>query len=98
MRWLIIGLLVCLLFLQFRLWVGDGSLQEVTQLKQQITQQTQDNQRLQQRNLDLAKQVQELKTGLKTIEARARQDMGMIKDGETFYMVIDKEKQPNTPH
>jgi len=90
-RWLIVGLLVSLVFLQFRLWVGDGSLQEVTQLKHKIEQQTQENQRLQQRNSDLAAQVKELKTGLKTIEARARQDMGMIKEGETFFMVVEKD-------
>ena len=91
MRWLMVGLISCLVFLQFRLWIGDGSLQEVTQLKQKIAEQTAENQRLQQRNMELAKQVEELKTGVETIEARARQDMGMIKEGETFYMVVEKE-------
>lgn len=92
MRWVITGLLLCLVFLQFRLWIGDGSLAEVVQLQRQIEQQTAENEALQARNLQLAREVEELKTGLKTIEARARQEMGMIKDGETFYMVVDEDK------
>ncbi len=91
MRWLIAGLLLCLVFLQFRLWVGDGSLAEVVQLQREIEQQKAENTALQARNQQLALEVQELKTGLKTIEARARQDMGMIKDGETFYMVVKED-------
>ena len=92
MRWLIVGLLLCLVFLQFRLWVGDGSLGEVVQLQQQIEQQTLENDALRQRNAQLAKEVEELKTGLKTIEARARQEMGMIKEGETFFMVVEEQE------
>jgi cell division protein FtsB len=96
MRWLITGLLLCLVFLQFRLWVGDGSLAEVVQLQREIDQQTAENVILKQRNQQLAEEVQELKTGLLTIEARARQEMGMIKDGETFYMVVDADKNDAT--
>lgn len=90
MRWLIVGLLLCLVFLQSRLWFGDGSLAEVVQLQRQIEQQQAENGALLARNQQLAKEVDELKTGYKTIEARARQEMGMIKEGETFYMVVDK--------
>jgi len=95
MRWLIAGLLLCLVFLQFRLWVGDGSLAEVVQLQRQIEQQSTENTVLRERNLQLAKEVEELKTGLKTIEARARQEMGMIKKGETYYMVVEEQETRN---
>ena len=92
MRWLITGLLLCLVFLQIRLWVGDGSMAEVVELKRQIEQQNSENAALVARNQQLAQEVEELKTGLKTIEARARQEMGMIKEGETFFMVVDKRE------
>lgn len=92
MRWLIAGLMICLIFLQYRLWVGDGSLAEVVQLERKIELQTAENQRLEERNQQLAREVEELKTGLKSIEARARQEMGMIKEGETFFMVVEKDE------
>lgn len=96
MRWLIAGLVICLVFLQYRLWVGDGSLAEVVQLQKKIEQQTAENQRLTERNQQLAREVEELKTGLKSIEARARQEMGMIKEGETFFMVVEKDERQST--
>ena len=92
MRWLIVGLLLGLVLLQFRLWVGDGSLAEVVQLQKKIDLQIVENDRLKLRNQQLAREVEELKTGLKTIEARARGEMGMIKEGETFFMVVEDEK------
>ncbi len=92
MRWLIAGLMICLIFLQYRLWVGDGSLAEVVQLERKIELQAAENQRLAERNQQLAREVEELKTGLKSIEARARQEMGMIKEGETFFMVVEKDE------
>jgi cell division protein FtsB len=92
MKWLIAVLVICLAFLQYRLWVGEGSVAEVVQLQRQIEQQQVDIEHLQERNRILALEVRELKTGLDTIEERARNEMGMIKEGETFYMVIDKAK------
>lgn len=93
MKWLIAALVVCLLFLQYRLWVGEGSVAEVVQLQRQIEQQQVEIENLEDRNSILALEVRELKTGLDTIEERARSEMGMIKEGETFYLVIDKEEQ-----
>lgn len=92
MKWLIAALVVCLLFLQYRLWIGEGSLAEVVQLQRQIQKQQNEIERLQERNRLLALEVRELKTGLDTIEERARSEMGMIKEGETFFMVIEKDE------
>jgi cell division protein FtsB len=92
MKWLIAALAVCLLFLQYRLWIGEGSLAEVVQLQRQIKEQQNEIERLQERNRILALEVRELKTGLDTVEERARSDMGMIKEGETFYMIIEKDE------
>lgn len=91
MKWLISALVVVLIFLQYRLWVGEGSIAEVVQLQRQIEQQQTEIDRLRARNRILALEVRELKTGVDTIEERARSEMGMIKEGETFYMVVEEE-------
>ena len=89
MRWLIWLLLVLFVLLQYKLWVGDGSLAEVWDLYQQGELQKQENQRLQERNQALEAEVQDLKQGLDSIEERAREELGMIKDNETFYQIIE---------
>lgn len=92
MKWLIAALVITLLFLQYRLWVGEGSIAEVVELQREIEQQQAEIERLRERNRILALEVRELKTGVNTIEERARSEMGMIKEGETFYMVVDPEE------
>ena len=90
MRWLLWLLVVLLLLLQYRLWIGDGSLAEVWGLYQQVEAQREENARLQERNQALQAEVKDLKQGLDAIEERAREELGMIKDGETFYQIIDE--------
>ena len=89
MRWLIWLLVVLLVLLQHRLWVGDGSFAEVWDLYRQVGLQKEENQRLRERNQALEAEVEDLKQGLDSIEERAREELGMIKDGETFYQVIE---------
>lgn len=89
MKWLILTLSVLFLGLQYRLWVGEGSLAEVVRLGDEIAVQTQENDRLRERNRILAAEVDGLKSGLDAVEERAREDLGMIKPGETFFMVVE---------
>lgn len=91
MKWIIAVMAISVVYLQYRLWVGEGSLAEVANLQQQIEKQQQEIDELEERNRVLALEVDELKTGVKTIEERARTDMGMIKSGETLYIVVDEE-------
>jgi len=91
MRVLITILIVLLLLLQFRLWFGEGSQQEVWQMKKAIAEQEAQNEELRSRNKALEAEVQNLKKGLEAIEERARSELGMIKEGETFYRVIEPE-------
>ena len=81
--------LLLLVLLQYRLWIGNGSLTEVHHLEDQISQIEQENKGLKERNLSLAAEVQDLKQGQDAIEERARSEMGMIKYDETFYQIID---------
>lgn len=89
MRWLIWLLVVLFVLLQYKLWVGDGSLAEVWDLYRQTELQKQENQRLQERNQALEAEVEDLKQGLDSIEERAREELGMIRDDETFYHIIE---------
>jgi cell division protein FtsB len=87
---LLIILMVLLAGLQFRLWVGEGSLAHQFELDTQIDEQRNENQLLKRRNEKVAQEVESLKTNLDSIEEKARRDLGMIKEGEIFYLVIDK--------
>lgn len=89
MKWLIVTLSVLFLGLQYRLWVGEGSLAEVVRLGDERAIQAQENDRLRERNRILAAEVDGLKSGLDAVEERAREDLGMIKPGETFFMVVE---------
>jgi cell division protein FtsB len=75
--------------LQYRLWVGDGSLAQMADLKQQIAEQQGENQRLLERNRILEAEVLELKKGMETVEERARHELGMVKEGETLFQLTE---------
>lgn len=94
MRYLFLILLVLLLVLQYRLWVGDGSFAEVWQLHQDVERQKDENERLRERNAALDAEVKDLKQGLDAIEERAREELGMIKEDEVFYQIIEEEGPP----
>jgi cell division protein FtsB len=88
-RVLFILLCVVLLSLQYRLWVGEGSMAKVHQLASQIAAQRAENAKLQERNRILEAEVVGLKEGMDAIEARARSELGMIKEGEIFYQIVE---------
>lgn len=77
--------------LQYRLWVGAGSMADVRQLQQEVAQQQQINDQKEQRNQTLVNEVLELKQGASTAEQFAREELGMIKKGETFYLFTGSE-------
>lgn len=87
--WLFLVLLLLLAGLQYRLWVGDGSLAQVAELQKQIADQKGENEHLQERNRILEAEVAELKKGMETVEERARHELGMVKEGETLYQLAE---------
>jgi cell division protein FtsB len=90
---LVIGLLlVAFVALQYRLWVGEGSLAEVSGLKAQLAEQQAELAELKARNQLLRQEIDALKEGLEAVEARARGELGMIKEGETFYQIIERKE------
>jgi cell division protein FtsB len=93
MKLLTVIMVFLLLLLQYRLWTGNGSLVEVNLLKDEIEKIENENENLKERNLSLTAEVFDLKQGHEAIEEIARSEMGMIKDGETFYQIIDNADQ-----
>lgn len=91
MRWLSGLLLIFLLGLQYRLWFGEGNLPEVWAVQRQIEQQQTDNSGLRLRNLELEAEVRDLNKGISAIEERARSELGMVKRGERFFLLPEKQ-------
>jgi len=88
MRWLIFLLLALLVLLQGALWLGDGGVPKVRQLRNAVSELEQENQQLLLRNQALQAEVKDLREGLEAVEERARSELGLIKEGETFYQVV----------
>ena len=94
MRWLAAALLVVVVLLQYRLWLSDHGVRELTRLKAAVAVQQAQNGRLVERNRQLAAEVRDLKNGLAALEERARSELGMIAGNETFYQVIPPKPAP----
>src|SRR5687768_16935573 len=94
MKVLAASLVIVLVLLQYRLWLGDGGMREVHQLRADIEEQREENRELKERNRTLAAEVQDLKKGTVAIEERARTDLGMVGRGETFYQVVTPKTAP----
>lgn len=90
-RWLIVILIALLLGLQYKLWVGDGSLAEVWHLRTAVGEQRLDNEELAERNAALEAEVKDLKQGFDAVEERARSELGMTKEDEVFYQLVEPE-------
>jgi cell division protein FtsB len=95
---LIAVLIILVVVLQYRLWIGQGSLAELHSLKQEIALQEAEVTRLLTRNQELQAEVVDLSEGEEAVEERARTELGMIKAGEIFIQVIEKPKpEGDTP-
>src|SRR5262245_57896982 len=89
-------LLVILVLLQLRLWRGQGRLSDIDRLEGEIAAQDEANSKLEQRNDNLLHEVSDLKTGLDSVEEHARSELGLIKQDETYYLIVDKDAARTT--
>ena len=85
-----IVLLILIVLLQLKYWVGDGGVREVEALRARVQAQARENAALEQRNAVLAAEVEELREGKEALEERARSELGLIKPGETYYRVVER--------
>lgn len=91
MRWFLAVLAGLLILLQYRLWFADGSLAERQRLQQQVESAERENARLRERNNVLSREVLELKSGKAVVEERAREELGLIREGEVFYHFVEED-------
>ncbi|MYD97099.1 MAG: cell division protein FtsB [Gammaproteobacteria bacterium] len=75
-------------------WFGESGWFAVRDLERDVALQDSLTQRLEHRNRLLAAEVMMLKEGNEVVEARARSELGMVAEGETFYLVVDEEEEP----
>ena len=93
MRFFGLTLAAILVMLQYRLWISDQGVREVSRLNEALSTQLSENREQAERNRQLAAEVTDLKEGMSALEERARSELGMIGDSETFYQVVT----PSTP-
>jgi cell division protein FtsB len=92
MKWLAFALVAIVLATQYRLWLSADGWREAARLEQSVATQKAENERLAQRNQQLAAEVRDLKQGFAALEERARSELGMIGRNETFFQVVAPQK------
>jgi cell division protein FtsB len=99
-RIVIVVLGLALLALQYRLWLADDGFRATWSLQRSVESQAAENEALAARNERLSAEVRDLKQGLEAVEEIARNDLGMIVEGETFYQVAaddDDDEEGESP-
>lgn len=91
MKALTLIFVILIALLQYPLWLGKGSWLRVWELNRQVNAQQEKNAALKARNSMLDAEVRDLKSGKAAIEERARSELGMIKQDEVFFQVIEAQ-------
>lgn len=89
MRPIFIILILALLVLQHKLWLGDGNIIDWIKLEKKLDDHRQENEKLAARNKAMEADIAELKTGDQALEEQARYELGMIKANEIYYQFVD---------
>ena len=90
MKWLAGVLVVMTVLLQYRLWLSDDGVRELSRLGSAVAAQQDTNQQLTNRNQQLAAEVADLKHGMTALEERARSELGMVARNESFFQVVPR--------
>ena len=97
MRPLLLVLLGLFVLLQYRLWFGDGGIRERQTLEAQVQEGETSNRVLRERNDALAQQVLEPQEGSEMLEAVAREELGLVREGEEFILFVDDANEESSP-
>jgi cell division protein FtsB len=92
MRYLVLIFLIGFASLQYKLWFGEGSVREWIEVKHKTQQQVEANQQLESRNQRLIADIEELRTADQALEEDARQSLGMIKNDEVYFQVVERSQ------
>lgn len=85
---LLLIMLGVLIFLQYRLWFEVGGLRDMNKFKKMLAVQVAENDELKKQNNELLSQIGHIQNSQEAAEARARSELGMVKQDETFYQVV----------
>ena len=88
MKFIIVILIALLVLLQYELWFGQGSVRQIFRVKQSTTAIDVDVKNFQDKNKVLLADINGLRHGTAAVEERARDELGMVKKGETFFQVV----------
>jgi cell division protein FtsB len=94
MRLLALALVLMIAAIQSPLWFGKGGWLRVWDLDRQIEAQREANVKLAARNAALDAEVKDLKQGYDAIEERARVELGMVKQDEVFFQLLQPAQAP----
>ena len=75
--------------LQMKLWFGQGSFAHVSGLSTQVERRSAENESRVQRNAILKAEIRDLREGLDAVEDIARSELGLIREGETFFLLVE---------
>ena len=97
MRALALTLATLIALIQYPLWLGKGSWLRVWEVDRQLHAQGTTNQKLQSRNAVLDAEVRDLKQGVEAVEERARSELGMVRQDEIFFQILDDTRHAAPP-
>ncbi|NDL61197.1 cell division protein FtsB [Acerihabitans arboris] len=89
-------LLVLLGWLQYSLWLGKNGVHDLVRVEDDVSVQQSGNAKLKARNDQLFAEIDDLNDGQEAIEERSRNELGMIKPGESFYRLVPDQSKRRT--
>ena len=89
MKILLSIIILLIVLLQYRLWYGDGGIEEIKAYQQRLDDLMEQVEEKKERNEALYAEVEDLRKGQEAVEERARDELGMIREGETFFQVLE---------
>ncbi len=92
MRFLGLALVLLIALIQNPLWFGRGGWLRVHELDAQVDALRESNIKLASRNATLNAEVLDLKQGYDAIEERARSELGMVKQDEVFFQLLQPSR------
>ena len=89
MKFIALLLVLLLVMMQANIWLTKDGYSRVAEIKELIQDQQKENNEMVSRNSQLKEEIKDLKDGYSAIEEKAREDIGMIKEGEEFYLLTE---------
>jgi cell division protein FtsB len=93
LRYIVYGLVVLLIAIQYPLWIGKGGWLHVYQMDKEVQAQEAKNRELENRNNKITGDVNDLRQGTRAVEERARIEHGMVKESETMVRIVQSDEE-----